>query len=134
MTSFITFTALLFIVVKTIGTAPPEHIFQEPQDFQRTGDLVEDSRRRLANMFTWYDMHTRDRRRDMYAGLCLTKLVLALYTLITDGHFPGTLFGSLAYVVFYFFLAQVLMVVESLWGTTCVAFGWYNVPAMWFDL
>ncbi|KAF5634572.1 hypothetical protein F52700_5765 [Fusarium sp. NRRL 52700] len=134
MTSFITFTALSFIVVKIIGTAPPEHIFQEPQDFQRTGDLVEDSRRCLANMFKWYDMHTGDRRWDIYVSLWLTKLVMALYTFVTDGQFPGTLFGWSAYVVFYFFLAHVLMVVESLWGTTCAVSGWYNLSAMWFDL
>ncbi|KAF4501530.1 hypothetical protein FAGAP_2251 [Fusarium agapanthi] len=123
MTSFITFTALLFIVVKIIGTAPPEHIFHKPKDFQRTGDSRENARRYCANIYAWHDMHTRDRRWDIYVGLWLTKLVMALYTLVTDGQFPGTLFGSSAYVVFYFFLAQVLMVVESLWGTTCVVFG-----------
>ncbi|KAF4437943.1 hypothetical protein FACUT_5289 [Fusarium acutatum] len=134
MTSFITFTALLFIFVKIIGTAPPEHIFQKPQDFQRTRDSVENARRHLANMFAWYDMHTRSRRWDIYLGLWMTRLVMALYYFVTSGQFPGTLFGWSAYVVFYFFLAQVLTVVESLWGTTCVVFGWYNLPAMWFDL
>ncbi|KAG7414304.1 hypothetical protein Forpe1208_v007149 [Fusarium oxysporum f. sp. rapae] len=134
MMSFIQFTALLFIFVKIIGTAPPEHIFQKPKDFQRTEDLVENARRHNANIRAWYDVHTRNRRWDIYLGLWLTKLVVALHTLVTNGQFPGTLAGWSAYVVFYFFLAQVLMVVESLWGTACVVFGWYNLPAMWFDL
>ncbi|KAF5561124.1 hypothetical protein FPHYL_6312 [Fusarium phyllophilum] len=134
MTSFIAFTALVFIFVKIIGTAPPEHIFHKPKDFQRTGDPRENARRFLVNMFAWYDMHSSSRRWDIYLGLWWAKLVVALYTLVTEGHFPGTLFGWSVYVVFYFFLAYVLMVVESLWGTACVVFGWYNLPAMWFDL
>ncbi|KAF5605090.1 hypothetical protein FPANT_1307 [Fusarium pseudoanthophilum] len=134
MISFLAFTALVFIFVKVIGTAPPEHIFQTPSDYQHTGDPRENARRSLINQHAWYDVHEASRRWDIYLGLWWAKLVVALYTLVTEGHFPGTLFGWSVYVVFYFFLAEVLMVVESLWGSTCVVFGWYNLPAMWFDL
>ncbi|KAF5539066.1 hypothetical protein FNAPI_10919 [Fusarium napiforme] len=134
MISFLTFTALVFIFVKIIGTAPPEHIFQTPSDFQHTGDPREDARRSLANQHAWYDVQETSRRWDIYLGLWGAKLVVALYTLVTEGHFPGTLFGWSVYVVFYFGLAEVLMVMENLWGSTCVVFEWYNAPAMWFDL
>ncbi|KAF5692451.1 hypothetical protein FDENT_2880 [Fusarium denticulatum] len=134
MISFITFTALVFIFVKIIGTAPPEHIFQTPKDFRHTGDPDEDARRHLANTSAWYDMHTASRIWDIYLGLWWAKVVVALYTLVTEGHVPGTPFAWSAYVVFYYLLAGVLMAVESLWGSTCAVFEWYNLPAMWFDL
>ncbi|KAH7216525.1 uncharacterized protein FRV6_01351 [Fusarium oxysporum] len=135
MTSLIKFTALLFIFVKIVGTAPPEHIFQKPEDFQRTDDDVENAHRHNANIRAWYDVHRRNRRWDIYLGLWLAKLAVALHTLVvTNGHFPGSLAGWCAYVVVYFFLAEMLMIVESFWGIACVVFGWYNLPAMWFNL
>ncbi|KAG4263471.1 hypothetical protein LB506_007218 [Fusarium annulatum] len=133
MNSFIAFTALLFLIVKIIGTAPPQHIFHKPRDFQPTRDRREDTRRYFANMNAWYDTHIHSRVWDIYFGLWWTKLIIALHTLVTSGQFLGTLVGSLAYLVFYFFLALVLMVTERLWGTICGLFGFHDLLAMWFD-
>ncbi|KAI1029839.1 hypothetical protein LB503_008304 [Fusarium chuoi] len=133
MKSFIAYTALLFLIVKIIGTTPPQHIFHKPRDSQPTRDRREDNQRYFANMDAWYDMHMGSRVWDMYVGLWWTKLVIALLTLVTTGQFPGTLTGSLAYVVFYFFLAIVLVVTESLWGTICGLLGFHNLLALWFD-
>ncbi|CCT69013.1 uncharacterized protein FFB20_07166 [Fusarium fujikuroi] len=133
MNSFIAYTALLFLIVQIIGTAPPQHIFHKPRDFQPTGDRRENGRRSFANMHAWYDMHMDSRVWDMYLGLWWTKLVIALLILVTTGQFPGTLIGSLAYVVFYFFLALVLIVTERLWGTVCGLFGFHDLLATWFD-
>jgi hypothetical protein len=132
MMSFIEFTALLFIFVKIIGKAPPEHIFQQPEDFQPTEDDVEYANRQNASVEAWYDVH--DRRWDIYLGLWLAKFTVDIHTLITDGQLPGTLPGWSAYVVLFYFVAHVLMVAESLWGITCDEFGLYNLPAMWFNL
>ncbi|KAI1017117.1 hypothetical protein LB505_001884 [Fusarium chuoi] len=133
MNSFIAYTALLLLMVKIIGTTPPQHIFHKPRDFQPTRDRREENRRYSAIMNAWYDMHTASRVWDMYSGLWWTKLVIALLTLVTTGQFPGTLTESLAYAVFYFFLALVLMATEMLWGIMCGLVGFHNLLAMWFD-